>query len=68
MNRPAESPLVRRIWDLPIPAAERARAVREFERAERVVDDAAELVGGLRQRVRGAASGRIGRRLAATSR
>jgi len=52
MNR-IESPLIRRILELPIPAADRARAIAEFERAERLVDGAADLVSGVRRRIAG---------------
>ena len=47
---PTESILIRHLRELPIPASDRARAVAEFERAERVVDAVAELIGGVRRR------------------
>ena len=47
---PTQSPLIRRLGELPIPAADRARAIAEFQRAERLVDDVAELIAGVRRR------------------
>lgn len=47
---PTQSPLARRLGELPIPAADRARAIAEFQRAERLVDDVAELIAGVRRR------------------
>ena len=47
---PTASPLIRRLAELPIPASDRARAIAEFQRAERLVDDVAELVAGVRRR------------------
>ena len=55
MNR-TESPLIRRLRELPIPASDRARAIREFERAERLVNEAAELVAAVRRRLAGDAA------------
>jgi hypothetical protein len=49
MSKTQESALIRRIRALPIPAADITRAILEFERAERVVDDAAGLAAGLRR-------------------
>jgi len=42
--------LIRRLGELPIPAGDRARAIAEFQRAERVVDDVAELIAAVRRR------------------
>jgi hypothetical protein len=48
---PTESTLIQRLRELPIPAADRARAIAEFERAERLVDDVAGLIGAVRRRL-----------------
>jgi hypothetical protein len=48
---PTESTLIQRLRELPIPAADRARAIAEFARAERLVDDIAELVGAVGRRL-----------------
>jgi len=42
--------LIRRLGELPMPAVDRARAIAEFQRAERVVDDVAELIAAVRRR------------------
>ena len=62
---PTESTLIRRLRELPIPAADRARAIAEFERAERLVDDIAELIGGVRRRFAGPSSEPLNLRTAA---
>jgi hypothetical protein len=43
-------PLIRRLGELPIPAADRASAIAEFQRAERLLDDVAELVAAVSRR------------------
>jgi len=51
MSPTHESLLIQRIRALPIPAADRAVALREFERADQWVDDVARLAVGLHRRV-----------------